>query len=92
MTREQILADKPACVTVKNGTGMPCTCDFACANYFIRALMETGIDDVAPQQFVPGMPRWLAACILASLTIGGLLAVLAALVWVFVLAGWTAGP
>lgn len=34
---QQIILVKPACTTVANGTGMKCTCDYDCANYWLRA-------------------------------------------------------
>lgn len=33
----RIVLANPACVTCANGTGVKCTCDFACANYMLRA-------------------------------------------------------
>lgn len=34
---KQIIGENPACATAPNGTGVRCTCDFACANYYLRA-------------------------------------------------------
>jgi len=33
----QIIADHRPCVTAPNGTGSRCTCDYDCANYWLRA-------------------------------------------------------
>lgn len=32
----RVIAEKPACQTAPNGTGARCTCDFDCANYWLR--------------------------------------------------------
>lgn len=33
----QIVRDTPACETAPNGTGSQCTCNFDCANYWLRS-------------------------------------------------------
>lgn len=34
---QQIIRERPACASAPNGTGSRCTCDFDCANYWLRA-------------------------------------------------------
>jgi hypothetical protein len=34
---QQIINERRACVTAKNGTGSRCTCNYDCANYWLRA-------------------------------------------------------
>ena len=33
----RIISEHRPCVTAKNGTGSRCTCDYDCANYWLRA-------------------------------------------------------
>lgn len=40
MTKEElrvIAREHPACATAPNATGQQCTCDYDCANYWLRA-------------------------------------------------------
>jgi hypothetical protein len=33
----RIIRENPGCSTMPNATGVQCTCDYACANYCLRA-------------------------------------------------------
>jgi hypothetical protein len=37
MGRDEIMATQQPCSTTLNGTGRPCTCDYDCVNYWLRA-------------------------------------------------------
>ena len=34
---QKIIRETAVCVTAPNGTGSRCTCDYDCANYWLRA-------------------------------------------------------
>ncbi len=43
MAASEAPRDGDPCQTVQPGTGLPCRCDFACDNYFLRARRRAGM-------------------------------------------------